>query len=240
MSKILPYNKNNNNDDVNRSKEICPRLASKLLTNDDTPSQSSSSSSKLKSKIKIRNRSPKNNHRIHRPCRASAAAAAAASAREERDSFSFSKSKFPKNSNHRLSRHKNNDDDDENRSIVGRNRNGRSMKRKTTNNGRFRVPLRSRSIFVKIRQKGRNFGIRCKTSVELWRKWIKRGISWGSSNNNNDDNVESSMATPSSSSSKQMLNETMPSHVLDTKPVIKMIRKNIITDVIPEEDVRLL
>lgn len=39
-------------------------------------------------------------------------------------------------------------------------------------------PLRSKSIFFRIRQKGRNFGIRCKTSVELWRKWIKRGIHW--------------------------------------------------------------
>ncbi|KAJ6216243.1 hypothetical protein RDWZM_007400 [Blomia tropicalis] len=35
-----------------------------------------------------------------------------------------------------------------------------------------------RQIFNRIRQKGRNFGIRCKTTVELWRKWIKRGILW--------------------------------------------------------------
>lgn len=39
-------------------------------------------------------------------------------------------------------------------------------------------PLRSRSIFVKIRQKSRNFGIRCRTSVDLWRQWIKTGIGW--------------------------------------------------------------
>lgn len=51
-------------------------------------------------------------------------------------------------------------------------------------------PLRSRSLFVKIRQKGRNFGIRCKTSVELWRKWIKRGIKWDRHSNAKDSNFD--------------------------------------------------
>ena len=202
MSKILPYNNDNNVDD-NREKLICPRLnKSKNNDNDDkkinSQSSSSSSSSKLESRIKTRTRSKKNqqNHKIQRPCRAAAAASASATTvhdgcRSHRNS--------KQNSNRSL-RRKN--PDEENVSGNKANIRERSIKRKT--NGRFRIPLRSRSMFIKIRQKGRNFGIRCKTSVELWRKWIKRGIGWGS--NDNNDLIDRSMTE---SPSKQMLNETM-------------------------------
>lgn len=37
-------------------------------------------------------------------------------------------------------------------------------------------PRRTKTIFLKIRNKSKNFGIRCRTSVELWRKWITKGI----------------------------------------------------------------
>lgn len=37
-------------------------------------------------------------------------------------------------------------------------------------------PRRANTIFVKIREKSRNFGIRCRTSVALWRKWIVNGL----------------------------------------------------------------
>ena len=41
-----------------------------------------------------------------------------------------------------------------------------------------RKPIRAKTIFNNIRQKSRNFGIRCKTSVSLWKKWIVKGIKW--------------------------------------------------------------
>nr|XP_027198247.1 uncharacterized protein LOC113792547 [Dermatophagoides pteronyssinus] len=213
-------------------KLICPRLnKSKNNDNDDkkinSQSSSSSSSSKLESRIKTRTRSKKNqqNHKIQRPCRAAAAAASSSATTTVHDGC-----RSHRNSKQNSLRRKNPDED--NRSNVSCNKTNsreRSIKRKT--NGRFRIPLRSRSMFIKIRQKGRNFGIRCKTSVELWRKWIKRGIGWGS--NDNNDLIDRSMTE---SPSRQMLNETMPSQMINKKPVTMMIRKNIITDVIPEED----
>lgn len=34
----------------------------------------------------------------------------------------------------------------------------------------------SKSIFSRIRRGGQNFKVRCKTSAELWRRWIRGGI----------------------------------------------------------------
>src|SRR6218665_2681138 len=45
-----------------------------------------------------------------------------------------------------------------------------------------RKPIRAKTIFNNIRQKSRNFGIRCKTSVSLWKQWIVNGIKWDKHN----------------------------------------------------------
>lgn len=79
-------------------------------------------------------------------------------------------------------------------------------------------PLRSKSIFFRIRQKGRNFGIRCKTSVELWRKWIKRGIHWDRSPLKPVDIDIISAAKP------------------DNNKLKDFPKKSIINEIIPEED----
>ncbi|KAI2796211.1 hypothetical protein BLOT_016024 [Blomia tropicalis] len=73
-----------------------------------------------------------------------------------------------------------------------------------------------RQIFNRIRQKGRNFGIRCKTTVELWRKWIKRGILWDRHANRDKVDID-----------------------IINKPENKLkdfTKKTIINEVIPEEE----
>lgn len=191
MSKILPYNNHNDDDDDDVGK-IRPHL-NKSKANDKIVNFQSSSTSTTKSKIKIRNRSVKNQpkHRIQRPCRAQAAAAATVTtttttAKEGRKGSSFRN--FKPNRSFKAK-------DDENRKENMNNGNGKKGK----TNHHFRIPLRSRSMFIKIRQKGRNFGIRCKTSVDLWRKWIKRGIGLGDHHHHHDVLVSGS----------SMLNETM-------------------------------
>ncbi|UXI14367.1 hypothetical protein NH340_JMT00310 [Sarcoptes scabiei] len=87
-------------------------------------------------------------------------------------------------------------------------------------------PLRSRSMFARIKQKGRNFGIRCKTSVELWKKWIKRG--------SNIDTTFDSEA--SSSSNSTILNLETPNNAQQKRRGFSFLKKSIINEVIPEED----
>lgn len=52
-------------------------------------------------------------------------------------------------------------------------------------------PRRSNTLFVKIREKSRNFGIRCRTSVALWRKWIVNGLKPKDDQDDDDATVES-------------------------------------------------
>ena len=62
------------------------------------------------------------------------------------------------------------------------------MKFKLEDNITSRTPKRSKSLLSRIRRGGQNLRVRCKTSADLWRRWIRGGIMYNTELNENDEN----------------------------------------------------